>query len=154
MFDGRIAEDFKLSSGVFVSVGPLRNRAVLDGAPYVQDVVVAGPDRECLGLLVFPRLADCRVLAGLPAAAGDAQVLAHERVRGWFAAWLQRLNRQATGNATRLEWICLLSEPPSIDRGEITDKGSINQRAVLQHRSALVEALYRGQAIQIIRAQA
>jgi feruloyl-CoA synthase len=154
MFDGRIAEDFKLSSGVFVSVGPLRNRAVLDGAPYVQDVVVAGPDRECLGLLVFPRLADCRALAGLPAAAGDAQVLAHERVRGWFAAWLQRLNRQATGNATRLEWICLLSEPPSIDRGEITDKGSINQRAVLQHRSALVEALYRGQAIQIIRAQA
>jgi feruloyl-CoA synthase len=154
MFDGRIAEDFKLSSGVFVSVGPLRNRAVLDGTPYVQDVVVAGPDRECLGLLVFPRLADCRVLAGLPAAASDAQVVAHERVRAWFAAWLQRLNRQATGNANRLEWISLLSEPPSIDRGEITDKGSLNQRAVLQHRSALVEALYRGQAPQIIRYQA
>ncbi|GLK87348.1 feruloyl-CoA synthase [Pseudomonas turukhanskensis] len=154
MFDGRIAEDFKLSSGVFVSVGPLRNRAVLDGTPYVQDVVVAGPDRECLGLLVFPRLADCRALAGLPAAASDAQVLAHERVRAWFAAWLQRLNRQATGNANRLEWISLLSEAPSIDRGEITDKGSLNQRAVLQHRSALVEALYRGQAPQIIRYQA
>jgi feruloyl-CoA synthase len=154
MFDGRIAEDFKLSSGVFVSVGPLRNRAVLDGTPYVQDVVVAGPDRECLGLLVFPRLADCRALSGLPAAASDAQVLAHERVRAWFAGWLQRLNRQATGNANRLEWISLLSEPPSIDRGEITDKGSINQRAVLQHRGALVEALYRGRAPQIIRYQA
>ncbi len=151
MFDGRIAEDFKLSSGVFVSVGPLRNRAVLDGTPYVQDVVIAAPDRECLGLLVFPRLADCRVLSGLPSVASDAQVLAHERVRGWFADWLKRLNQHATGNATRLEWISLLSEPPSIDRGEITDKGSLNQRAVLQHRSALVEALYRGQAPQIIR---
>lgn len=154
MFDGRIAEDFKLSSGVFVSVGPLRNRAVLDGTPYVQDVVVAGPDRECLGLLVFPRLADCRALSGLPADATDAQVLAHSRVRGWFASWLQRLNCQATGNANRLEWIVLLQTPPSIDRGEITDKGSINQRAVLQERAALVEALYRGRAPDIIGYQA
>lgn len=151
MFDGRIAEDFKLSSGVFVSVGPLRNRAVLDGTPYVQDVVVAGPDRQCLGLLVFPRLAECRALAELETTASDAQVLASDAVRGWFAEWLQRLNREATGNANRLEWIVLLQEPPSIDRGEITDKGSINQRAVLQHRAALVEALYCGQEPQIIR---
>lgn len=153
MFDGRIAEDFKLSSGVFVSVGPLRNRAVLEGSPYVQDVVVAAPDRECLGLLVFPRLYECRQLAGLDAKASDAEVLASTAVREWFGDWLQRVNREATGNATRLEWIALMDQPPSIDRGEITDKGSLNQRAVLQWRAEKVEALYRGQDTSILRAE-
>ncbi|UVM52907.1 feruloyl-CoA synthase [Pseudomonas sp. B21-015] len=150
MFDGRIAEDFKLSSGVFVSVGPLRNRAVLAGGLYVQDVVVAAPDRECLGLLVFPRLADCRTLAGLARDASDAQVLAAAPVRNWFSHWLHRLNDEATGNATRLQWIALLVEPPSIDLGEITDKGSLNQRAVLQWRAAKVDALYRGEDDSLI----
>ncbi len=154
MFDGRIAEDFKLSSGVFVSVGPLRNRAVLEGAPYVQDVVVAGPDRECLGLLVFPRVAECRALARLEAAATDAQVLASEAVRGWFVGWLQRLNQQASGSSNRLAWLSLQHQPPSIDQGEITDKGSLNQRVVLQVRASLVEALYRDSDAQIIRYEA
>ena len=152
MFDGRIAEDFKLSSGVFVSVGPLRNRAVLEGSPYVQDMVVAAPDRECLGALVFPRLYECRRLAGLSPDASDAEVLASAPVRQWFGDWLQRLNRDATGNASRLEWIAVLDEAASIDRGEITDKGSINQRAVLQWRAAKVEALYRGEDLSILRA--
>lgn len=154
MFDGRIAEDFKLSSGVFVSVGPLRNRAVLEGSPYVQDIVVAAPDRECLGILVFPRLPECRQLAGLPAAASDAEVLGSGAVRSWFAAWLERLNRDAQGNASRIEWLSLLVEPPSIDAGEITDKGSINQRAVLQRRADKVEALYRGEDPTVLSAQA
>ncbi|WP_295472417.1 feruloyl-CoA synthase [uncultured Pseudomonas sp.] len=154
MFDGRIAEDFKLSSGVFVSVGPLRNRAVLEGSPYVQDIVVCAPDRECLGALVFPRLYECRQLAGLDREASDEQVLASPAVRQWFAAWLQRLNKGASGNASRLEWIALLAEPPSIDRGEITDKGSINQRAVLQWRASLVDALYRGDHGALLRAAA
>ena len=144
MFDGRIAEDFKLSSGVFVSVGPLRARAVLEGGSYVQDVVVAAPDRECLGLLVFPRLLDCRALSGLGKEASDAEVLASEPVRAWFADWLKRLNREATGNASRIMWLGLLDTPPSIDKGEVTDKGSINQRAVLQWRAEKVDALYRG----------
>ena len=152
MFDGRIAEDFKLSSGVFVSVGPLRNRAVLEGSPYVQDLVVTAPDRECLGALVFPRLYECRRLSGLAADASDAQVLASAPVRAWFSDWLQRLNRDASGNASRLEWIALLDEPASIDRGEITDKGSINQRAVLLWRAEQVEALYRGLDPAILRA--
>ncbi|WP_404937103.1 feruloyl-CoA synthase [Pseudomonas sp. JDS08PS003] len=153
MFDGRIAEDFKLSSGVFVSVGPLRNRAVLEGSPYVQDLVVAAPDRECLGALVFPRLYECRRLAALGAEASDAQVLASAPVRQWFSDWLQRLNREASGNASRLEWIALQVEPASIDRGEITDKGSINQRAVLQWRAEQVEDLYRGREPSILRAE-
>ncbi len=153
MFDGRIAEDFKLSSGVFVSVGPLRNRAVLEGSPYVQDLVIAAPDRECLGALVFPRAYECRRLSGLNAEASDAEVLNSAPVRQWFGDWLQRLNREATGNASRLEWIAVLDEPASIDRGEITDKGSINQRAVLQWRAAKVEALYRGEDPTILRAR-
>ena len=153
MFDGRMAEDFKLSSGVFVSVGPLRNRAVLEGSPYVQDLVIAAPDRECLGALVFPRPYECRRLAGLSVDASDAEVLASAPVRQWFGDWLQRLNREATGNASRLEWIAVLDEPASIDRGEITDKGSINQRAVLQWRAAKVEALYRGEDPTILRAE-
>lgn len=152
MFDGRIAEDFKLSSGVFVSVGPLRNRAVLEGSPYIQDVVVAAPDRECLGALVFPRLYECRHLADLPRGASDAEVLASEPVRQWFSEWLQRFNGNTSGNASRLEWIVLLDEPASIDRGEVTDKGSINQRAVLQWRGDKVEALYRGEEPSILRA--
>ncbi|VVQ11125.1 2-succinylbenzoate--CoA ligase [Pseudomonas fluorescens] len=154
MFDGRIAEDFKLSSGVFVSVGPLRSRAVLEGSPYVQDLVVTAPDRECLGALIFARMFECRRLSGLAASASDAEVLASAPVREWFAGWLQRLNREATGNASRLEWIALLDEPASIDRGEITDKGSINQRAVLQWRAEQVEALYRGLDPAILRAGA
>ncbi|WP_449121468.1 feruloyl-CoA synthase [Pseudomonas viridiflava] len=152
MFDGRLAEDFKLSSGVFVSVGPMRNRAVLDGSPYVQDVVIAAPDRECLGALVFPRLHDCRQLSGLSTDASDAEVLTSAPVRQWFSDWLARLNRDATGNASRLEWISLLVEPASIDRGEITDKGSLNQRAVLQWRAAIVDALYRGEEPDVLRA--
>jgi len=152
MFDGRIAEDFKLSSGVFVSVGPLRSRAVLEGSPYVQDLVITAPDRECLGALVFARMFECRKLSGLAPDASDAEVLASAPVREWFADWLQRLNREATGNASRLEWIALLDKPASIDRGEITDKGSINQRAVLQWRAEQVEALYRGLDPTILRA--
>lgn len=154
MFDGRIAEDFKLSSGVFVSVGPLRTRAVLEGGSYVLDVVVAAPDRECLGLLVFPRLLDCRALSGLGKEASDAEVLASEPVRAWFADWLKRLNREATGNASRIMWVGLLETPPSIDKGEVTDKGSINQRAVLQWRAAKVDALYRGEDQSMLRDEA
>ncbi|MCP5853709.1 hypothetical protein NL323_27625, partial [Klebsiella pneumoniae] len=111
-------------------------------------------DRECLGILVFPRLPECRQLAGLPAAASDAEVLGSGAVRSWFAAWLERLNRDAQGNASRIEWLSLLVEPPSIDAGEITDKGSINQRAVLQRRADKVEALYRGEDPTVLPAQA
>lgn len=80
-------------------------------------------------------------------------MLASDAVRAWFAGWLQRLNADAQGNASRIEWLALLEEPPSIDAGEITDKGSINQRAVLQRRAARVEALYRGEDPSALHAQ-
>ena len=142
MFDGRIAEDFKLSTGTFVSVGPLRAKVVLARDPLVQDVVVAGLNRDDLGLLIFPRLDDTRRRFGLDAGLSAAQVLAQPAVRGFFQQLLDRLWAEGTGSANRPARALLLVEPPSIDRGEVTDKGSINQRAVLSHRAALVERLY------------
>jgi len=142
-FDGRLAEDFKLSTGTWVSVGPLRTAALVEGAPHVHDVVIAGHDRDEVGLLIFPRLDACRALAGLGADAPAQAVVASEPVRAFFAGMLDRLGTQATGASTRVTRALLLTEPPSIDLGELTDKGSINQRVVLAQRSAAVETLYR-----------
>jgi feruloyl-CoA synthase len=148
LFDGRTAEDFKLSTGTFVSVGPLRAKVTLDGAPCVQDVVVTGLNRDEIGLLVFPRLDECRKLVaadGLEAEELPVPELLHQpAVRAFFQDLADRLWRAGTGSANRPARLHVLAEPPSIDKGEVTDKGSINQRAVLQHREALVEALYEG----------
>ena len=141
-FDGRIAEDFKLSSGTFVNVGVLRARILEAGAPCVLDAVITAPDRDDVGVFLFPRLDACRRLAGLPADAKAAEVLAHEAVRGFFQKLVDRLWREGTGSANRVARALLMREPPSIDLGEITDKGSVNQRAVLKHRAALVESMY------------
>jgi feruloyl-CoA synthase len=150
MFDGRIAEDFKLSSGTFVSVGPLRARVISQGAPYVQDAVVTGLDRHAIGLMIFPRMDNCLALSTLPAGTPAAEVLASAPVRSFFERLLEQLNMHASGSSTRVERMLLLSEPPSIDAREQTDKGSINQAAVLQRRAALVDALYDGSDSNVI----
>jgi feruloyl-CoA synthase len=144
MFDGRIAEDFKLSTGTFVSVGPLRAKIIAAGDPIVQDVVIAGIDRDDVGILVFPRLDACRAFAGLPANASPHIALGDPRVREFLQRLVDELWASGTGSATRVARALVLAEPPSIDRGEITDKGSINQRAVLTHRKADVERMYLG----------
>lgn len=142
MFDGRIAEDFKLSSGTFVSVGPMRARVISAGAPYVQDVVVTGLNCDDVGMLVFPRLDDCRRLAQLPESASASEIVNAPAVRQFFTELLERLNRESTGGATTIARLRLLDVAPSLDLGEITDKGSINQRAVLTRRAELVQALH------------
>ena len=152
VFDGRIAEDFKLSSGTFVSVGPLRARVISQGAPCVMDAVVTGLNREAIGLLMFPRMEHCVVLAELGPGASPEQVLASAPVRAFFAGLLARLNAGASGSSTRIEYLLLLAEPPSIDHRELTDKGSINQAAVLARRAALIDAMYAGRVDQTIRA--
>ena len=144
VFDGRIAEDFKLSTGTFVSVGPLRARIILDGAPCVQDAVVTGMNRDDIGILLFPRLDECRKLADLPADAPTGEVLRHLAIRGFFQNLVDRLWKAGTGSANRVARAMVMAEPPQIDRGEVTAKGSINQRAVLTHRAALVDSLYEG----------
>jgi feruloyl-CoA synthase len=153
MFDGRIAEDFKLSTGTFVSVGPLRARVISMGAPYVQDAVVTGLNRPFIGLMVFPRMDHCLELSGLAPGTPAAEVLGSAPVRSFFAKLLAELNRDASGSSKRVDRLLLLAEPPSIDHREQTDKGSINQAAVLQRRAALVDAMYDGTAAQAIVAQ-
>jgi feruloyl-CoA synthase len=140
-FDGRIAEDFKLATGTFVSVGPLRGKIIAAGAPYIQDVVLTGINLKEVGAMVFPTPA-VRALSGMPADAPLADVLGSEPVLAHFQQVINELAKTATGSANRIARMCLLSEPPTIDKGEITDKGSINQRAVLSHRADTVAALH------------
>ncbi|MBI5258644.1 MAG: feruloyl-CoA synthase [Burkholderiales bacterium] len=127
-FDGRVAEDFKLMSGTWVSVGTLRVRAVTALAPLAADVVVTGHDREEVGLLVFPS----------PAARELAPDLLAERLR----AALQALRGEGGGSSQSPTRVRMLDGPPSVDAGEITDKGYINQGAVLRRRASDVIALY------------
>lgn len=140
-FDGRIAEDFKLATGTFVSVGPLRSRIITAGAPYIQDAVLTGINLKEVGAMVFPTSA-VRRLSGLPADAAMADVLASAPVIARFQAILNDLALTATGSANHIARMCLMAELPDIDRGEVTDKGSINQRAVLTHRAQTVQALH------------
>jgi feruloyl-CoA synthase len=142
-FDGRIGEDFKLSNGTWVSVGPLRTQVIAAGAPYVRDVVIAGHDRAYVAALVIPDVEACRTLcAELGPGAAPAEVLSAEDVRAKFQALFEQLAREATGSSNRIERVLVLWASLSIDAGEITDKGSINQRAVLDHRARLVALLY------------
>ena len=143
LFDGRIAEDYKLSTGTWVSVGPLRARFIDAFAPYVRDVVFAGPDRDDIVALVFPDVEACRKLAPEHAAdAAPAAILDDIRVRLKFAGLLQALAAASPGSSTRVMRAILMAEPASMDKGEMTDKGSINQRAVLKNRAAQVDELY------------
>jgi feruloyl-CoA synthase len=151
MFDGRIAEDFKLATGTFVSVGPLRAKVISMGAPYVLDTVVTGIDRHAVGLLVFPRIEHCQLLSGLGTGATPRQVLASAPVRDFFADLLRRLNAGSTGSSNAVAMLRLQEEPASIDHRELTDKGSVNQAAVLARRAAQVEAMYEGRDDGTIR---
>jgi feruloyl-CoA synthase len=141
-FDGRIAEDFKLATGTFVSVGPLRAKVIAAGAPYVQDVVITGLNRKEVGALVFPTPKIRQLAPHLPAGTPLREVLESAAVQDHFQDVLDALAKQATGSANRVARLHLLDEPASIDKGEVTDKGSINQRAVLKHRDALVQAFH------------
>ncbi|PIT04403.1 feruloyl-CoA synthase [Bradyrhizobium nitroreducens] len=140
-FDGRVAEDFKLNSGTWVSVGTLRVAGIAALAPLAQDIVVAGHGGDEVRFLVFPNIAACRAHAGLGDTADVTEVLAHDKVRTAIAQGLAKLKQQgpnSSGHATRA---LLLAEPPSVDGGEITDKGYINQRAVLTRRADAVARL-------------
>jgi feruloyl-CoA synthase len=139
LFDGRVAEDFKLATGTWVNVGPLRARLLQALEPYARDVVIAGADRNEIGALIFPNFEACRGLAASP----TADVTSDARVREELRARLAVFASSSTGSSNRVCRAILLAKPPSLDAGEMTDKGSINQRAVLERRAALVDELYR-----------
>ncbi len=141
-FDGRVAEDFKLNSGTWVSVGTLRVAGITALSPLAQDIVVTGHGGDHVRFLVFPNITACRALAGLPDSADTNEVIGDEKVRAGIAAGLAKLKAQAGGgSSTHATRALLLAEPASVDGGEITDKGYINQRAVLTRRAAAVATL-------------
>jgi len=127
VFDGRVAEDFKLTTGTWVHVGALRVKLIAACNPLLQDAVITGHDRDEVGALVF-----------LSPAAKD---VSKEEIAKKIKGALKALSAEG-GSSTHPRRVLVLEEPPSIDAGEITDKGYINQRAVLERRAALVEKLH------------
>jgi feruloyl-CoA synthase len=144
VFDGRVAEDFKLSSGTWVNVGAVRIKGIELLAPVAQDIVVTGHDAEQIGFMVFANLPACRALAGLPDDAPAADALAHPAVRDKVRQGLRAMRALGGGSSTHATRALLMSEPASVDAGEITDKGYINQSAVLARRAQMVSALAQG----------
>jgi feruloyl-CoA synthase len=142
LFDGRIGEDFKLATGTWVNVGPLRTQLQAQFQPVVRDLVLCGQDQGYLGMLMIPDVAGARALAGLPATASDAAVLAHPAVRAFVADGLAAFAATHPGSSTHVARAIFLDAPPSIDAGEITDKGSLNNAILRDRRSAFVEHLY------------
>jgi feruloyl-CoA synthase len=138
LFDGRVTEDFKLATGTWVNVGAVRARLVAHLEPYARDVVIAGADRDEIGALIFPNMDACRGLAKHVAAdmTEDLGVLSELQAR------LDTFARTSTGSSNRVTRAIVLKDPPSLDGGEMTDKGSINQRAVLTRRADMVSELY------------
>jgi feruloyl-CoA synthase len=140
-FDGRIGEDFKLANGTWVSVGPLRADLISALAPIAQDVVIAGLDADFVSAIVIPDVAACANLLGLSARshehlANNTELIKHLRTR------LEEHARDNPSSTRCVRRALLIPSPPSLDHGEITDKGSINQRAVLHHRAECVAQLY------------
>lgn len=143
LFDGRVAEDFKLATGTWVRVGALRAGVVAHFAPLVRDVVIAGHDRDELGMLIVPDVEACRACCpDLGPEADSRDILRHDAVRARFRSLLGSFAATGTGSANRIARAILLDEPPSLDAQEVTDKGSLNQRAILTRRAHLVQALY------------
>lgn len=143
VFDGRLAEDFKLTTGTWVHVGSLRIGAIGACSPAMQDAIVAGADREFVGLLAWLNVAGCHALLGVDTAAAPAELARNPIVREHVLRAVARWNEQHGSSSTRIRRIILLPDAPSIDANEITDKGYINQRLALERRKADVERLYR-----------
>ena len=151
VFDGRVAENFKLSTGTWVSVGNLRTAVVASADNVIQDVVVTGHDRDEIGILVFPNVQGCRSLC--PDLSIDAQIdvlVESKNVRAALESGLSAHNEKNKGSSMRVARARFLIEPPNIDANEITDKGYINQRAVLQRREELVIQLYSSEMQNIL----
>ncbi|WP_203073904.1 feruloyl-CoA synthase [Falsiroseomonas ponticola] len=144
-FDGRITEDFKMATGTWVSVGPLRAKLVAALAPYVKDAVIAGVDRDFLAAILLP---EPEAVATLVPKGEDPAT--HPALRAALTDKLAALGATASGSSQRIARAVLLTAPLSLDAGEITDKGSINQRAVLSARAALVEDLYADQPSSLV----
>ena len=150
LFDGRVAEDFKLLTGSWVSTGMVRVAAISACTRLIQDAVVTGHDRDDIGLLIIPNVAGITKIAGLSPDASLPDLLGNEKVRQTLRDDLAAHNSRNPASSTRIGRVLLLTEALDIDAGEITDKGYVNQRAVLERRHVLVEQLYSNDAEVIL----
>ncbi len=142
IFDGRIAEDFKLTNGTWVAVGALRVGAIAAATPVLQDAIVCGEGRDQVGLVAWLNAAGCRQVTGED---GDLAFYAsHPKVHDHLRAAFEQWNKANTGATMRIARVLLLPDMPSIDKNEITDKGYINQRVALECRNADVQRLFDG----------
>ncbi len=142
IFDGRITEDFKLTSGTWVNTGILKSKLIATGSPYIQDVVLTGLDREFIGAILFLNSMACKQLIS-DETLHEIEFWQHPSISQRLEKILEEFNDSATGGSTRIQKMIIAMEPPAFEFGEITDKGSINQNVVLKHRAHLVEKLYQ-----------
>jgi feruloyl-CoA synthase len=142
IFDGRVTEDFKLSSGTWVSVGTLRAEIIAALSPLVQDCVVAGLDKEFVGILAWPNMGAAREICADANLSSPDEILRSPALADFVRERLRAHNKSAGGTSNKVQRLMLMTEPPSIDGHEITDKGYVNQRATLERRAKLVEALF------------
>ncbi|HEY4114535.1 MAG TPA: AMP-binding protein [Rhizomicrobium sp.] len=142
VFDGRVTEDFKLTSGTWVSVGTLRAQAITAASPLMQDCVIAGHDKAYVAVLAWPNLVAAKEICADPMRNTPEEIVNSPKVREFVRSRIAAHNAQCPGSSTRIGRVMLMTEPPSIDGYEITDKGYVNQRATLERRHKLVDLLY------------
>lgn len=142
IFDGRLAEDFKLTSGTWVQVGTLRVGLIAACSPAVQDLVICGEGRAQIGVLAWLNAAGAAKIAGVEPSTPLAELANHPKVQEHIAEALKKWNAAQSGLSTKIARALLLPDVPSIDANEITDKGYINQRAALERRATDVERLF------------
>ena len=142
VFDGRLAEDFKLTTGTWVHVGTVRVGALAAASPALQDAIIAGENRSFIGLLGWLNAAGCRELIGDGAPADPADLARHPVIRDHIRKSIANWNASQSGSSHKIARVVLLPDAPSIDANEITDKGYINQRLALARRKADVDRLF------------
>ncbi|MGD0865030.1 MAG: AMP-binding protein [Rhizomicrobium sp.] len=142
VFDGRVTEDFKLNSGTWVSTGTLRAQAVAAASPLIQDCVVCGQDKEFVAILAWPNMAAAREICGDKRHETPEEILGSPKVVAFVKEKFAAFNAASSGTSGRIKRVLLMTEPPSVDGHEITDKGYVNQRATLERRKILVDLLY------------
>jgi feruloyl-CoA synthase len=142
VFDGRIAEDFKLTTGTWVWVGAVRVNVIAATSPLIHDAVVTGSNRDHIGLLVWLNESGCKQFLAASGKATSEPLISNPLIHAKLAKDLARYNARYSGSSRSIRRLMLMCQPPGIDTGEITDKGYINQRAVLEHRADLVQRLH------------
>lgn len=140
VYNGRVVEDFKLSSGTWVNVGALRDQVIAGAAPLVRDAVITGHNGDSVGAIVFLNVEACRPVCDDTPNATEAQIAAHPKIRAAIQKALDAAGPEA-GSSNRVDRAVIEVEQPSLDNGEQTDKGTVSQRAVLERRAAVVEEL-------------